>query len=93
MSADANHLSCRSLADWPTHRLLLCACALVAGKSGADPEKVVDVVREIREKCKRLHFAGLMTIGRFDEHPEPDFRVRVAHVAPSCVCRVACVWS
>lgn len=43
-------------------------------KSGADPEKVVEVVKEIREKCSRLHFAGLMTIGRFDEHPEPDFR-------------------
>jgi uncharacterized pyridoxal phosphate-containing UPF0001 family protein len=36
---------------------------------------VVEVVREIREKCSRLRFAGLMTIGRFDDHPEPDFRV------------------
>lgn len=46
-----------------------------AGKSGADPEKVAQVVKEIKEKCSRLNVTGLMTIGRFDEHPEVDFRV------------------
>jgi hypothetical protein len=71
----------------------------LAGKSGADPEKVVEVVKEIREKCSRLHFAGLMTIGRFDEHPEPDFRVSLlraqlppalASVPVACVVCVVC---
>ncbi len=63
----------------------------VAGKSGADPEKVVEVVKEIREKCSRLHFAGLMTIGRFDEHPEPDFRVSLLHALDSLPLLLLCL--
>jgi len=42
-------------------------------KSGVDPDRVVEVIKEIKEKCKSLRLSGLMTIGRPGDSEE-DFR-------------------
>ncbi|XP_061195928.1 pyridoxal phosphate homeostasis protein-like [Saccostrea echinata] len=46
-------------------------------KSGCNTDEVVNIVKNIKEKCPNLEFAGLMTIGSFDhdlsQGPNPDF--------------------
>ncbi|XP_064602325.1 pyridoxal phosphate homeostasis protein-like [Liolophura sinensis] len=50
-----------------------------ASKSGCNPAQVCGLVKFVREKCPRLSFIGLMTIGAFDHDlttgPNPDFQL------------------
>ena len=49
------------------------------GKSGLQPSECAVLSQYIVEKCHRLHFAGLMTIGAaghdFSRGPNPDFEL------------------
>ncbi|XP_030625181.1 pyridoxal phosphate homeostasis protein isoform X2 [Chanos chanos] len=48
-------------------------------KHGLPPEETVDTIKHIVSQCPALHFAGLMTIGRYgydlSEGPNPDFQM------------------
>lgn len=50
------------------------------GKHGLPPGDTVNTVKHIVSNCPTLHFAGLMTIGRYgydlSEGPNPDFQVQ-----------------
>eukprot|EP00743_Colponemidia_sp_Colp-15_P008883 GILK01009693.1.p1 GENE.GILK01009693.1~~GILK01009693.1.p1 ORF type:complete len:250 (-),score=38.85 GILK01009693.1:299-1021(-) len=43
-----------------------------ASKYGVEPSEAVSLSRFVIEKCPRLRFKGLMTIGRYDASPKPE---------------------
>lgn len=60
-------------------KLMLCPEPFHLGKHGLPPADTVNTVKHIVSNCPTLHFAGLMTIGRYgydiSEGPNPDFQV------------------
>jgi len=46
-----------------------------ASKSGCSPSDCVGLVRHVVEKCKHLHFSGLMTIGRYGDTTSECFEI------------------
>merc|ERR1711874_566794 len=49
-------------------------------KNGLEPDSVLETVQHIRQKCPKLKFSGLMTIGNLgnslshsEDRPNPDF--------------------
>lgn len=59
-------------------------------KYGLEPDKCTELAQYIRESCKHLKFAGLMTIGQPDYSSKPEnFEVRQTFT--SFLSR--CLWS
>ena len=60
-------------------RIWILCNFLTLGKSGASPEKCVDVSIHIYNKCPNLKLSGLMTIGSaghdYSTGPNPDFEL------------------
>ena len=57
---------------------------MISDKSGCYQSEMCRLVKDIREKCPCLHFAGIMTIGAIGYDPaggpNPDFLVSEVHV-------------
>jgi len=58
-------------------------------KFGCEPSQCVLLVHHVITTCPRLHFSGLMTIGRLEGEPKPDCFQLLAKLRDDCIAQCA----